>query len=151
MVSLGPSEAQEDADGDCGIAISGGEDDGSLSSAPVPRTLRSNGVCIPPQVFQDCIDDFFAYNFVVQHCLSREAAEDYLRQRTSCGKCRNPYLLNSMVESSVDLHMKEVDCCRNGCIAFTAHRETLSECDVRKTPRYRAHGRPAKIATYFLG
>ena len=130
-------------------AETGAEENGSPSPAPQPSTLRPNGICIPPQVFQDCIDDFVAYNFIVQHCLSRETAEDYLRQRRSFGKCRTAHLLNSMVESSVDLHTKEVDCCRNGCVAFTAHRETLTECDVCKTPRYRADGRPAKKATYW--
>jgi len=45
--------------------------------------------------------------------------------------------------------MKEVDCCRNGCVAFTAPRETLTECDLFQNPRYRADGRPAKKATYW--
>jgi len=136
-VAQAPREAQEGTDGDGGLANVGGDDDRSLSPAPIPSTLWSNGMGIPPQVFQDCIDDFVGYNFVVQHCPCRETAEDQLRQRRSCGTCRTPYLLNSMVESNVDLHTKEVDCCRNGCVAFTSHRETLTEGDVRKTPRPR--------------
>ena len=55
-----------------------------------------------------------------------------------------------MVESSVNLHTNEVDCCRNGCVAFTADRALLKKCEVYKAPRYRADGRPAKKTTYWL-
>jgi len=123
--------------------------DRSPAPAPQPSTQRLNGVYISPQVFQDCIDDFVAYNFIVKYCLSREIADDYLRQRRSFGTCRTPHLLNSMVESSVNLHTKEVNRCRNGCVAFTTNRALLTKCDVCKVPRYRADGRPSNKTTYW--
>ena len=54
-----------------------------------------------------------------------------------------------MVDSSVDLTTKKVDCCRNGCVAFTAGREALTECDICQAQRYRPNGQPAKQATYW--
>jgi len=142
-----PSQAQRGPAGADGSAYVGKGNDGSPSPGPQPSTLRPNGMRIPPQVFQDCIDDFVAYNFIVKHCLSRKAAEDYLRRRRLTRSGRTPHLLNSMVESSVNLHTNEVDCCRNGCVAFTAHSEQLTKCDVCKAPRYRTDRRPAKKAT----
>lgn len=133
------SEAEEQPPGDTSPA----------SSAPELHSVRPNGVCIPSQVFEENIDDFVAYTFVVQHCRSREGTEDYLLQRRFAGTCRTPHALNSMVKSSVDLRTRMVDCCRNGCVAFTADRDAFTACDVCKTARYRASGQPAKQATYW--
>ena len=110
---------------------------------------RPNGVCVPTQVFRDNVDDFVAYNLVVQHCLSREATDDYLRQRRFSGACRTLHALNSMIESSVDLYKKLFDCCRAGCGAITAHRKEYTACDVCNAPRYRAYGNPHKQGTYW--
>jgi len=59
--------------------------------------LRPNGVCIPASVFKDNVDDFVTYNIIVQHFLSQEATDDYLRQRRAAGTCRTSHLLNNMV------------------------------------------------------
>jgi len=133
-----------------GSTDEGRGDDRSPAPAPQPSTQRLNGMYISPQVFQDCIDDFAAYNFIVQHCLSREAADDHLRQRRSSETWLTPHLLNSMVVSSDNLHTKEVECCRKGCVAFTTDRALLPKCHLCKAPRYRADGRPAKKTTYWL-
>jgi len=90
-----------------------------------------------------------AYNFVIQHCLSREAIDDYLRQRRSSGSCRTPHTLNSVVKSSVDIFTKKVDCCHAGCVAFNAHREDLNARDVYHAPRYRVDGKPRMQKTYW--
>lgn len=57
--------------------------------------------------------------------------------------------MNAMVAASVDQHTPQVECCRNGCVAFTAGRMALTACDVCEAPRYRADGKPAKQATYW--
>lgn len=101
-----------------------------------------------PVFFKTILTTTSAYAFIVHHCLCREAAEDYLLQRRTSGTCRTPHQLSAMIEASVDLQTKEVDCCRNGCVAFTASREALTQCDVCKTSRYRSDGRAAKKATY---
>jgi len=54
-----------------------------------------------------------------------------------------------MVDSSVYLYTKKVDCCRAGCVAFTAHRQSLKACDKCEAPRYSADGKPIKQATYW--
>ena len=117
--------------------------------APQPLTLLPIGVCIPAQVFEDNIDDFVAYNIAVQRCLTREETEYYLRQRPFSGTRRTPPLLNAMVDSSVDLYTKEVYCCRNGCVAFTAGREALTECDICKAQLIRPNGQPVKQASHW--
>lgn len=138
----------EGPDAAAGPAGGGGQDDVSSAPPPQPVSVRPNGVCVTPSVFQDNIDDYVAYAFIVHHCLCREAAEDYLLQRRTSGTCRTPHQLSAMIEASVDLQTKEVDCCRNGCVAFTASREALTQCDVCKTSRYCSDGRAAKKATY---
>lgn len=60
-----------------------------------------------------------------------------------------PHSLNSMLKSSVDMRSRMVDCCRNGCVAFTAHREAFSAGDLCKAARYRTSGQPSKQATYW--
>ena len=90
-----------------------------------------------------------AYKFVVQHCLSRETTDDYLLQRRSSATCRTPQTIHSMVASSVDLHTTRVDCCRDGCVAFTADRKDLTACDACIAPRFRAEGKPHKQATFW--
>jgi len=114
-----------------------------------PHKLRPNSVWIPGSIFQDRADDFVAYNFIMQHCLSREAIGDHLRQRRAAGTCRTPHLLNSMVAEIVDLYEKKVDCCSAGCVAFTARRKNLKECDICKDTPYRSDGKPHKQVTYW--
>lgn len=116
----------EGPDAAAGPAGGGGQDDVSSAPPPQPVSVRPNGVCVTPSVFQDNIDDYVAYAFIVHHCLCREAAEDYLLQRRTSGTCRTPHQLSAMIEASVDLQTKEVDCCRNGCVAFTASRKALT-------------------------
>jgi len=160
-VSAGPAGAARTAAqadlGDSGWgggrenAAAGSSDEAldTTAAASEPWTQRPIGECIPADVFQDSIDDFVAYNFLMQHCLSREAMDDYLRQRRSSGSCRTPHTLNSMVKSSVDIFTKKVDCCRASCVAFSAHRKDLDACDVCHAPRYRIDGKPRMQATYW--
>lgn len=54
-----------------------------------------------------------------------------------------------MVEASVNLRTRKVDCCRAGCVAFTAERRDLTACDVCGAARYRACGEPKKQATFW--
>lgn len=136
--------------GECNVADEQ-PPDGATPASPAQELLAlgPNGVRIPSQVFKENIFYFVAYTFVLQHCRSREGTEDYQRQRRFHGTCRTPHSLNAMVESIVDLRTAKVDCCKNGCVAFTADREALSACDVCKAARHRANGQPAKQATYW--
>jgi len=145
----GVGDGEGGAGGEAETVAGSGEAESGPAPNPEPPTLRPNGVCIPVKVVKDNIDDFVAYNFVVQHCLSREATEDYLRQRRSAGTCHTPYALNAIVHLSVDLYTKKVDCCSGGCVAFTAERKALTACDSCKAPRYRADGKPHKQDTYW--
>jgi len=138
------------ADGGGGVGEADGDRvaDGQLEPTAEPQTQPPNGVCIHRELFQESIDDFVAYNFFVQHCLSREATDDYLHQRRSSGACRTPHALNSMGQSSVNLETTKVDCCKSGCEAITASRQAYTSCDVCNTPWYRADATPQKQETY---
>jgi len=128
----------------------GEQDDGdSPPPAPQPPTPRPNGACTLAQVFEDNKNDFVSYNFVVHYCLNRESTDDYLQQRRSSVTCRPRHLRTAMVDLSVDLHTKKANCCINGCIAFPAGREALTECDLCKAQRCRANGQPTKRAIYW--
>jgi len=111
--------------------------------------FRPNSVCIPGSISQDKADEFVAYNFIVQNCLSREAIGEHLRQCRAASTCHTPHLLNSMVAEIVDLYEKKVDCCSAGCVAFTARRKNLTECDICKDTRCRSDGKPHKQVTYW--
>lgn len=104
-------------------------------TSPEPRTQPPNGVCISREIFQESIEDSVAYNFVIQQYLSRKATDDNLHQRRSTATCRTPHALNSMLQSSVNLAPKNVDCCVSGCVAFTADRKGISSRDVCNTLR----------------
>lgn len=45
--------------------------------------------------------------------------------------------------------LRQVDCCRAGCVAFAAGRRDLTACDVCGAERYRANGLPKKQTTYW--
>lgn len=122
-------EGQDETDG-----AAGGGAEGDEPSAPPPRLngVRPNGVCMPSRDSNNNTDDYVAYALIVHHSVRQEAAQGYLLQRRTSGTCRTPHRLNSVIKTSVDLETKEVDSCRNGCVAFTALRANLTQCDVCK-------------------
>lgn len=142
--------------GDGAADASGGldEQDDARSPAPgpplpppAPPTLQLNGVYVSKQVVEKNLDDYVAYSYVVHHCLSREATDDYLLQRRISGTCRTPHAFSEMVAASVDLPTQKFNCCPNSSVAFTADRKALPACDVGEAPRHRADEKPAKQAS----
>ena len=122
-----------------------------LLERPLSRGHRGQMACAsPPMFFKNILMTLWHTTLShIQHCLSREAIDDYLRQRRSSGSCRTPHTLNSMVKSSVDIFTKKVDCCHAGCVAFSAHRKDLHACDVCHAPRYCVDGKSRMQATYW--
>lgn len=114
---------------------------------PAPPTLQPNGVYVSKQVVEENLDDYVAYSYVVHHCLSREATDNYLLQRRFSGTCRTPHAFSEMVAAGVDLPTQKFNCCPNSSVALTADRKALTACDVGEAPRHRADEKPAKQAT----
>jgi len=119
------------------------------SSAIDSSEVGVHGVCIPRAVFCERVDTFVAYSYIHHHRLTREAASDYLLQRSRLVTHRNPRRLFAFVGASVDLHERRVDCCRNGCVAYVARRGQADVCDVCGAARRLADGSPAKQAVYW--
>lgn len=136
--------AAADAD-DGGADAEPGREDGGSECVP-----RSNGVCVPVDVFRAGIDNYVAYTFSVQHGLTRSATENYLRQRSRLTTFFTPQSLDAFAEASVDLHTLEVDSCRKGCLAFTGDKEDLDKCCFCAFPRFRGNGTAVKTTTYWL-
>ena len=127
------------------VAADAAVDSTQASSPAVDSTeVGVNGVCIPRAVFCERVDNFVAYSYIHHHRLPREAASDYLLQRSRLVTHRTARRLSEFVGASVDLHEHRVDCCRNGCVAYVARRAQLDVCDVCGATRRLADGSPAK-------
>jgi len=57
--------------------------------------------------------------------------------------------MRKFIEASVNVEKRQVDCCLNGCVAFTYKRSRLTLCDAGGTARYTASGKPARQMTYW--
>lgn len=131
-------------------------EDATIGGAPEVPIVRevlppagANGMCIPGDIFKRHIDTFVSYTFLRQHRQTREAASDYLRQRGRMSTCRTVKELNAFVESSMDVHELRVDCCPEGCVAFTADRKLYNSCDYCGSPRFKNTGSPTKQVVYW--
>jgi len=74
---------------------------------------------------------------------------DLLVLSTSAVEYRTPYLLERFIDAAVNLETRAVDCCVNGCLAFTDKRASETACDACDASRYKAGGKPAKQVTYW--
>ena len=123
-----------------------------IASPPSPiyqPAVSTNELRLPVGEFKDHRADLALYAFAVQHNLTQAAVADLLRLGTSAAKYRTPYLLEQFIKASVNLETRKVDCCRNGCLAYTHKRALQTECDACGAPRHETVGRPAKQITYF--
>jgi len=57
--------------------------------------------------------------------------------------------MERFVDASVNLETRLVDCCINGCVAFTHTRAQQTTCDAFGAPRLKSSGKPAKQVTYW--
>jgi len=56
--------------------------------------------------------------------------------------------MQKFIEASVSVEKRQVDCCLNGCVAFTHKRLHLRSCDACGTARYTSTGKPARQMIY---
>jgi len=57
--------------------------------------------------------------------------------------------MRKFIEASVNVENRQVDCCLNGCMAFTHKRSHMTFCDACGTARNPEGGRPARQMTYW--
>jgi len=118
---------------------------------PVPvmqDALSSNEVQLPVAQFGECVNDFALFTYAVSHGLTEDAFADLLKLGGCQAKYRTPFLMRKFIEASVNVEKRQVDCCLNGCVAFTHKLSHLTSCDACGTARYTASGRPARQMTY---
>jgi len=111
--------------------------------------VSTNEVRLPVAEFRDRRADLALYAYTVQHNLTQAAVADLLKLSTSGAKYRTPYLMERFIDESVNLETRSVDCCINGCLAFTHKRTRQTACDACGSPRYKKNGAPAKQVTYW--
>jgi len=111
--------------------------------------VSSNEVQLPVDQFGEFAKDLALFTYAVNHGLSEEAFADLLKLSTFDAKYRTPYLMRKLIEASENVEKGQVDCCLNGCIAFTHKRSRLTSCDACGTARYTASGKPARKMTYW--
>jgi len=64
-------------------------------------------------------------------------------------KYRTPYFMERVIDASVNLETRDVDCCVNGCLEFTHKRAQLTACDACGAQRYKSNGKAGKQVTYW--
>jgi len=85
-------------------------------------TVSFNERRLPVGQFNENRADLALYASMVQHDLTQASVADLLKLSTCAAKYRTPYLMERFIEASVNLETRTVDCCRNGCLAFTDKR-----------------------------
>ena len=104
---------------------------------------------LPVAQFKDYRADLAMYAFTAKHDLTQATMSDLLLLSTSAVEYRTPYLLEGFIDAAVHLETRAVDCCVNGCSAFTDKRASETACDACGASRYKAGGKPAKQVTYW--
>jgi len=99
--------------------------------------------------FAENAEDLAMFTYSVNHDLTEEAFADLLKLRACKAKYRTPYLMRKFIEASVNVERRQVDCCVNGCVAFTHTRSEETVCDACGAARYAANGQPVRQMTYW--
>jgi len=99
--------------------------------------------------FKDYIADLAMYACAVQHDMTQASISDPLKLSSAAATYRTPYLMELFINASVSLEMRDVDCCVNGCPAFTDKRAQITACDACGAQRYKSNGKAAEQVTYW--
>jgi len=124
-------------------------DDGAPLAPIYQTTTRTSEIRLSVEEFKDRAADLALYSYTVHHDLAQAAIADLLKLNTSAAKYRSPYLMEQFIDASVNLGTRAVDCCVNGCLAFTFKRAQQTACDACGAPRFKSDGKPARQVTYW--
>jgi len=120
-----------------------------LPEPVIQDAVSSNEVQLPVAQFGEVAKDLAIFTYAVNHDLTETALADLLKLSCCDAMYRTPYLMRTFIEASVDVENRQVDCCLNGCVAFTHKRSHLSSCDACGTARYTSTGKPSRQMTYW--
>jgi len=133
-----------------GGSVCGGSSPPTSQGAEQQGSLKTNGVTLSADEFESHVEDFAAFSFPTDNGISRSGAEAFLKQRMNSSlKRRSLFLLNQLIHEPVHLEEKVVDCCRNGCLAYTGERSQQTVCGFCKADRFYANRKVAKTTRYF--
>lgn len=131
------------------IADSGAEDVVEPPPSPIYQpAVSTNQVRLPVDQFKEYMADLAVHAFTVRHDLTQAAIADLPRLSSFAIKYRTPYLMDRFIDQSFNLETRLVDCCINGCVAFTHARAQHATCTDCGAARYTADGKPADQITY---
>jgi len=108
----------------------------------------TNKIWPPVDQFKHYSEDLALHAVTVRHDLTQASIADLLRLITCAAKYRTPYLMERFIDESVNVETRLVDCCINGCVAFTHTHAQHATCTACGAARYKADGKPAKQSTY---
>jgi len=123
-----------------------------VGHAPTPvyqPSVSTNELRLPVGQFKDHIADLALQPCTARHDLTQASIADLLQLSSTAAKYRTPFLMRRFIDASVYLETRAVDCCINGCVAFTHLRTQQKVCDVCGAARYAASGKPAKQVIYW--
>jgi len=124
-------------------------ENGPHASPIYQPTVSRNEVRLPVAQFKDYRADLAMYAVTDKHDLTQASVSDLLVLSTSAVECRTPYLLERFIDAAEKLETRAVDCCVNGCLAFTDNRASETACDACGASRYKTGGKPAKKVMYW--
>lgn len=115
----------------------------------VQDSARCNEVLMPVSQFIENIDDFALYTCLVQHDVKLAAVKDILQLGACTAKYRTPHLIDKFAAVSVNLHVRLVATCVNGCVAFTHTRAAGTSSEYCGKLRFKSNQSPAQQTTYW--
>jgi len=110
--------------------------------------VRTNEERLPVGQSKQYSADLALHALTVRQDLAQPSIADLLRLITCGAKYRRPYLMERLIDNSVNVETRLVDCCINGCVAFTHTRAQHATCTACNTARYNADEKPVKQITY---
>jgi len=126
------------------------EVDDEAPFAPIHQiTTPTNEIRLSVQEFKDHAADLALYSYTVHHDVRQAALADLHKMSTSAAKYRSPYLIEQFIDASGNIETRAVDCCVNGCLAFTFKRVHQTACDACGAPRFKSDEKAARQVTYW--
>jgi len=120
-----------------------------LPESVIQDAVSSNEVQLSVAQFGAVAKDLAIFTYAENHDLTEAALADLLKLSCCDAKYRTPCLIRKFIEASVNVEKRQVDCCLNGCVAFTHKRSLVRSCDACGTARYTSTGKPARQMTYW--
>ena len=142
------SDLDDDPPPEFGAELAPESDNGPPPSPIFQPDVSANEMRLTVGQFKDNIADLAMFACAVKHDLTQASSSDLLKLNSTAATYRTPYFMERFIDASETLETRDVDCCVNGCLAFTHKRAQLTACDACGAQSYKSNGKAAKQVTY---